>query len=77
MRCTETMRILEIMRLSEQGFTQREIGASVNCGKSTVGDIQRRFREVLLQRTKHIFRMRHIRLVVLPYVITHHRYCMF
>jgi len=39
------MRILEIMRLWEQGLTQREIGASVNCGKSTVSDIQRRCSE--------------------------------
>jgi len=39
------MRILEIMRLSEQGFTQREIAASVNCGKTTVGDIRQRCKE--------------------------------
>ena len=40
MRCTEIVDILEILRLSEMGISQRQIGASVNCGKSTVGDIQ-------------------------------------
>jgi len=44
MRCTETVSILEIMRLWEEGFSQREIAASVNSGKSTVGDIQRQCR---------------------------------
>ena len=44
MRCTETMGILEIMRLWEQGLTQREIATSVNCGKSTVNDVQQRCR---------------------------------
>ena len=39
------MSILEIMRLWEQGISQREIATSVNCGKTTVGDIQRRCRE--------------------------------
>jgi transposase len=42
MRCLEIVSILEILRLWEQGLSQREIGASVNCGKSTVGDIQQR-----------------------------------
>ena len=45
MRCTETVRILEIVRLWEHGLSQREIAKSVNCGKSTVGDIQRLWRE--------------------------------
>jgi len=45
MRCEEIVSILEIMRLWEQGLSQREIGASVNCGKSTVGDVQGRCRE--------------------------------
>ena len=44
MRCMETMGILEMMRLWEQGLTQREIAASVNCGKSTVNDVQQRCR---------------------------------
>jgi transposase len=34
--------ILEIMRLSEIGFSQREIAASLNCGKTTVGEIKKR-----------------------------------
>lgn len=45
MRCVEIVSILEIMRLWEQGLTQREIAASVNCGKSTVGDVQERCRQ--------------------------------
>jgi len=31
--------------MTEDGYSQREIGASTKCGKSTVGDIQRRARE--------------------------------
>ncbi len=45
MRCLEEMRILEIMRLWDQGLSQREIATGVNCGKSTVNDIQHRCRE--------------------------------
>jgi len=44
MRCMEAMNILEIMRLWEQGLSQREIAVSVNCGKSTVNDVQQRCR---------------------------------
>lgn len=44
MRCIETMSILEIMRLWEHGLSQREIAVSVDCGKSTVGEVQRRCR---------------------------------
>lgn len=36
------MKIIEILRLQEMGFSQREIGDSIRCGKSTVGDIERR-----------------------------------
>jgi transposase len=39
------MKTLEILRLWEHGYTQREIAASVKCAKSTVGEIQRRCRE--------------------------------
>ena len=49
MRCTEIMRILEIMRLCEQGLSHSEIAASVNCGKTTVHDIKRRCREAGLE----------------------------
>ena len=45
MRCSEIMDILEIMRLSEMGLTQRQIAESVNCGKTTVGGVQKRCRE--------------------------------
>jgi hypothetical protein len=45
LRCEEPVKIMEILRLSEQGYTQREIAASVKCGKSTVGEVQRRCRE--------------------------------
>ena len=49
MRCEEPVKILEILRLSEQGYSQREIAASVKCGKSTVGEIQKRCRSCQLQ----------------------------
>jgi len=39
------MSILEIMRLWEQGFSQREIAVGVNCGKTTVNDVQQRCRQ--------------------------------
>jgi transposase len=45
MRCCEVASILEIMRLSEMGFSQRQIAESVNCGKTTVGDLMRRCRD--------------------------------
>jgi transposase len=44
MRCLEAVSILEIMRLWDDGLSQREIAASVNCGKSTVNDVQQRCR---------------------------------
>ena len=44
MRCMEIMSILEILNMSEQGFTQREIACATNRGKSTVNDIQQRCR---------------------------------
>jgi transposase len=42
MRCTEVVNILEIMRLGEMGLSQREIAASLNCGKTTVGEVRKR-----------------------------------
>jgi transposase len=45
MRCEEAVKILEVLRLWEQGHTQREIAASVQCARSTVGEIERRSRE--------------------------------
>jgi len=38
--------VLEILRLTEMGYSQRKIGDSVKCAKSTVGDIQRRCRKI-------------------------------
>jgi hypothetical protein len=35
MRCEEPVKIIEILRLTEQGYSQREIAKSVKCGKST------------------------------------------
>ena len=45
MRRTEKMKIIEILRLSEKGITQREIAASAGCGKSTIGDVLKLCRE--------------------------------
>lgn len=39
------MKIMEILRLWEQGYSQRTIAASVKCAKSTVGEVQRWCRE--------------------------------
>jgi len=38
--------VLEILRLTEMGYSQRKIGDSVKCAKLTVGDIQRRCRKI-------------------------------
>ncbi|NLW85346.1 MAG: IS21 family transposase [Planctomycetes bacterium] len=46
MRCLEAVKVLEVLRLREMGFSQRDIGSSINCGKSTVGDVLRRCQEV-------------------------------
>jgi len=45
MRCLEAKRIIEILRLWDMGCSQREIAASIKCGKSTVGDVQRRCKD--------------------------------
>jgi len=42
MRCKEIVKVLEILRLWDNGMSQREIAKSVNCGKSTVGEVQLR-----------------------------------
>ncbi len=52
MRCEEPVTLLEILRLTELGHSQRQIGASVGCSKSTVGEIQRRSRTVNLSYEK-------------------------
>ena len=45
MRCEEPMKIIELLRLWEQGYTQREIAASINCSKTTVAGLQKRLKE--------------------------------
>jgi transposase len=46
MRYEDPLKILEIMRLlEEQTLSHREIAGSVNCGKTTVGEIRRRCKE--------------------------------
>lgn len=46
MRCLEFMKIREILRLKEMNlFTYRDIGDSVGCSKTTVGEILSRCRE--------------------------------
>ncbi len=45
MRYTEPVRIIEIIRMTEQGHSQRQIAKSVRCANSTVCDVQRRVRE--------------------------------
>ena len=46
MRCLEYMKITEILRLKEMNlFTYRDIGQSVGCSKTTVGDILARCKE--------------------------------
>jgi len=49
MRCEEPVKIIEILRLSEQGYSQRDIAGSVKCAKSTVWEVQRRCREYGLE----------------------------
>jgi transposase len=39
------MKVLEVLRLTEMGLKQTEIAQSVNCARSTVGDIQKRCHE--------------------------------
>ena len=35
------MKVIEILRMHEMGMSQREIGRSAGCGKSTIGDVLR------------------------------------
>ena len=44
MRSEEPVRIIEILRLTEMGLSQRDIGKGAGCSKSTVGEIQKRNR---------------------------------
>lgn len=51
MMCEESVETLEILRLTEHGYSQREIARSVKCGKSTVGEIQKLCRNSNLLNT--------------------------
>jgi len=52
MRCEEPVKIIEILRLWEQGFSQRDIAKSVKCGKTTVSEVQRRAQSYALDYEK-------------------------
>lgn len=46
MRCLEHMKVIEILRLKELNiFTYQQIGSSVGCSKTTVGEILKRCKE--------------------------------
>jgi len=49
MRCEGPMKIIEALRLWEQGYTQREIARSINCSKTTVATLEKRFEELGLK----------------------------
>jgi transposase len=40
------MKIIEAVRLWEQGYTQRDIAASINCSKTTVASLEKRFKKL-------------------------------
>lgn len=44
MRCIDRMKIIEIVRLTELGYSQRDIAKSTGIGKTTVASIQKVFR---------------------------------
>ena len=46
MRCMESMKIIEVLRLGEQGYSQRDMGLSVKCSKSTVATVLKRCKEL-------------------------------
>ena len=46
MRCLETMKITEILRLYNLNFNYRDIANSVGCSKTTVGEILKRCNEL-------------------------------
>ena len=49
MRCKKPMKIIEVLRLWEKGYTQREIAQSINCAKTTVAGLQKRCGELGLK----------------------------
>ena len=53
MRCEEPVKIQEILRLTEQGYSQREIAQSVKCGKS-LWERSRNAAEIANSNTKQL-----------------------
>lgn len=52
MRCENAMKVLEILRLHEMGYSQNKISISVKCARSTVQEVIRRCKEVNLTYEK-------------------------
>jgi len=48
MRSVEEMKIVEMLRLSEQGFSHRQIAAGAGCGKTTVSKVLKLCKDVNL-----------------------------
>ena len=46
MRSESPMKVIEILRLSEMGYSQSKIKDSVKCARSTVGEVLKRCRRV-------------------------------
>jgi hypothetical protein len=46
------MKIIEVLRLWEQNYSQRDIACSVNCAKTTVLEIEKRCRKAGLTYEK-------------------------
>jgi hypothetical protein len=49
MRCTERMRIIEILRLREIGLSYQQIAKGAGVRKSTVGDVMRLCQQSMLR----------------------------
>ena len=45
MRCLDTMKVTEILRLREMELNLRDIASAVDCSKTTVGEILNRFKD--------------------------------
>ena len=54
MRSEEPVKIIEILRLTEMGFSQRDIVKGAGCSKTTVGEIQKKSKELQLTYEKAI-----------------------
>lgn len=45
MRCLDTMKVTEILRLREMNLNLRDIALAVDCSKTTVGEILNRCKD--------------------------------